>query len=55
MKKIIKHLRKRWLRYGLETLIVVNGVLIAFALNNWNEGRKKEVVDKIATTFIRVR
>jgi hypothetical protein len=35
-----KHLKKNWLRYGLETLVVVNGVLIAFALNNWNEEEK---------------
>lgn len=40
MKKIIQHLRKRWLRYGLETIVVVTGVLIAFTLNNWNENIK---------------
>jgi hypothetical protein len=43
MKKILKHLRKRWLGYGLETLVVVNGVLIALGLNNWNEDRKLKI------------
>jgi len=37
MKKILKHFKKNWYRYGFETLVVVVGVLIAFALNNWNE------------------
>jgi hypothetical protein len=40
MKKIIKHLRKNWLKYGLETLVVIVGVLIAFALNGWTENLK---------------
>lgn len=41
MKKVIKHLRKKWLWYGIETLVVVNGVLIAFVLNSWNETRQE--------------
>ena len=41
MKKILKHFKKNWYRYGLETLVVVVGVLIAFSLNNWNEWRKE--------------
>jgi len=41
MKKILKHLRKKWLWYGLETLVVVIGVLIAFLLSSWNENRKE--------------
>jgi hypothetical protein len=45
MKNIFQHFRERWLRYGLETLVVVNGVLIAFALSNWNENRKKEILE----------
>jgi hypothetical protein len=40
MKKFIKHLRKKWLQYGLETFVVVNGVLIAFLVNSWNETQK---------------
>jgi len=41
MKKIFRHFRKSWYQYGLETLVVVVGVLIAFSLNNWNENRKE--------------
>ena len=38
--KIIKHLKSDWLRYGFETVAVVIGILVAFALDNWNEERK---------------
>ena len=37
--KILKHLRTDWFRYGFETLAVVVGILVAFALDNWNENR----------------
>lgn len=43
MKQILLHLKKEWYKYGLETLVVIVGVLIAFSLNNWNEARKTEV------------
>jgi hypothetical protein len=39
--KIFKHLRSDWFRYGFETLAVVVGILIAFALDNWNNERKQ--------------
>ena len=45
MKKIAKHFKKNWYRYGLETLVVVIGVLVAFSLNNWNEGRKQKELE----------
>ena len=38
--KILKHLKSDWFRYGFETLAVVVGILIAFALENWNAERK---------------
>ena len=38
--KIIKHLKSDWFRYGFETVAVVIGILVAFALDNWNEERK---------------
>jgi len=38
--KIFKHLKSDWFRYGFETLAVVVGILVAFALENWNEERK---------------
>ena len=43
MNKILKHLRKNWIRHGFETLVVVVGILVAFALNNWNEDRKESI------------
>ena len=39
MKKILKHLRKNWIRHGFETLVVTIGILGAFTLNTWNEQR----------------
>jgi hypothetical protein len=38
--RIFKHLRSDWFRYGFETIAVVVGILVAFALDNWNEDRK---------------
>ncbi len=46
MKKFIKHLKKEWFRYGLETIVVTVGILGAFTLDNWNENRKTEIVKK---------
>ncbi len=40
--KILKHLRNDWFRYGFETIAVVVGILIAFALDNWSGQRKLE-------------
>lgn len=38
--KIIDHIKAEWFRYGFETLAVVAGILVAFALDNWNEERQ---------------
>lgn len=46
MKPIIKHLRKEWYRYIFDTIVVIVGILIAFALNNWNEKRNKQNLTK---------
>lgn len=43
MKKILNHLRKDWYKYALEMIVITFGILGAYALNNWNEGRKDEV------------
>jgi len=42
--RVFKHLRSDWFRYGFETLAVVVGILIAFALENWGDTQqvKKE-------------
>ena len=46
MKKILKHFKKNWYRYGLETLVVIVGILVAFTLNNWSESRKNRLMEK---------
>ena len=46
MNKISRHLRSDWYKYGLETLVVVAGILLAFALNNWNEERKERLQEE---------
>ena len=40
MKKILQNLKENWITYGFETLVVIVGILGAFALNNWSENRK---------------
>ncbi len=29
MKKLINHIRSEWFRYGLETIVVIIGILVA--------------------------
>jgi hypothetical protein len=43
--RFLKHLRTDWFRYGFETLAVVVGILVAFALDNWNEERKQNFLE----------
>ena len=40
LKKLTQHISENWYKYGIETLVVVVGVLSAFALSNWNENHK---------------
>jgi len=42
-KKASKHLKKNWIKYGFETLVVIIGILLALALNNWNENRLQNI------------
>ena len=44
--KIFKHLKADWFKYGFETLAVIVGILIAFALDNWNDNRLSQVLEK---------
>ena len=45
MRKIISHFKENWIRYGFETAVIVSGIIIAFSLNNWNEGRKTKNIE----------
>lgn len=40
-------MKSDWFRYGFETLAVVVGLLVAFALDNWNEERKSVAQSKV--------
>ena len=47
MQKLIKHLKDNRIKYLFETLVVINGILIAFYLNNWGikqHQRKSEIM-----------
>jgi len=50
--KIIKHLRSDWFRYGFETIAVIVGILIAFALENWNNERRTRTAAEAFTQKI---
>jgi len=52
MKKIINHIKENWIKYGFETFVITVGILGAFALNNWNEGRKNLIKEKSAISDI---
>jgi len=43
--RVFKQLRSDWFRYGFETLAVVVGILIAFALDNWKDERKQQELE----------
>ena len=45
MKAIFSHIRDHWIKYSLETLVVMVGILGAYALNNWNDQRKDTKIE----------
>ena len=44
-RKHTSHLQANWFGYALDTLVVILGILIALAVNNWNDKRKERKVE----------
>ena len=46
MKKTIDLLRSKWREYLIEIAVIIIGIMLAIALNNWNEYRKDRQKEK---------
>ena len=46
MKKILQHLKSDWYKYVIELVVITAGILGAYALNNWNDGRKNKQLEQ---------
>ncbi len=46
MKETINIIRSRWREYLLEVLVIILGLLLAFALNNWNDLRIQRIEEQ---------
>lgn len=43
MRKIIELLQTKWHEYLLEIIVIIIGILLAFALNNWSQNRNERI------------
>ena len=47
MEKTLQLLRSKWREYLIEMIVIIVGILLAIALNNWNEERKNRQKEKV--------
>jgi len=53
VKRILTTLKQKWPEYILEIMVITIGILVAFTLNNWNQGRKEAVKERELLKSIR--
>lgn len=46
MKKILEILKAKWAEYLIEIVVIIIGIIGAFMLNSWHEGRKEKKFER---------